>query len=61
MKCKGFVDIVQELHNSDFISSKDKDTYFELEKMADCRKMLCDYKRTQSMTSNEISSRDQYF
>ena len=29
--------------------------------MADCRKILCGYKRTQGLTSNEISSRDQYF
>ena len=61
IKCKGFIDLIQEIHNSQLIRFKDKDKYLELGILAECRRILCDYKRTQSLTSNEISSRDQYF
>ena len=61
IKCKGFIDLIQKIHNSKLILFKDKHKYLELGILAECRRILCDYKRTQSLTSNEISSRDQYF
>ena len=61
IKCKGFIDLIQKIHNSQLIRFKDKHKYLGLGILAECRRILCDYKRTQSLTSNEISSRDQYF
>ena len=49
----------QEIHNSHFMSLKDKVKYLELKILEDFRKILCDYKRKQSLTSDEILSRDQ--
>ena len=41
------------------MSLKDKVKYLELKILEYCRKIVSDYKRTQSLTSNEILRRDQ--
>ena len=46
IKCKGLIDLIQKIQNSHFVSFKDKDKYLEIEILAECRKILCDYKRT---------------
>ena len=38
IKCKGFIDLIQEIHNSHFIRFKALDKYLELEISEDCKK-----------------------
>ena len=61
IKCIECIDLVREMHYSQFISLKDKANYLELLVMKYRRNTFCDYWRTQSLAKNEISSRDHYF